>query len=74
MSRYLASILFIAITFSGLAQNSAKKHDLQGQVVDNLGEELPYVSIGVFKTSDSSYVAGIASGLNILGNLSQFRH
>ncbi len=35
-----------------------------GQVIDNVGEPLPYVSVAVFRVRDSSYVTGVATELN----------
>lgn len=47
----------------GGAQNNTI-YRLFGQILDDNTEPLPYVSVAVFKTSDSSYVKGAATELN----------
>lgn len=43
---------------------AAQKYKLSGQVYDNQGEPLPYVSIGVFNQKDSTYIKGAATEIN----------
>ena len=55
---------------SGYAQQSGKSgqfnkeaitYSFFGQVLDDKGEGLPYVSVAIFQNKDSSYVKGAAT-------------
>ncbi|MGB0887871.1 MAG: TonB-dependent receptor domain-containing protein [Vicingaceae bacterium] len=48
----------------GKFKNKGLTYSLFGQVLDDNGEGLPYVSVAVFKGKDSSYVKGAATELN----------
>lgn len=66
---YIILTLFLVASLKaqrpgGKRSASQPKYSLYGQVLDNVGEPLPYVSVGVFKTKDSSYVNGAATELN----------
>lgn len=56
--------IFILLTTFALNTFSQQTYKLLGQVLDENGEGLPYVSIGLFKSKDSSYVSGTATELN----------
>jgi outer membrane receptor protein involved in Fe transport len=56
-------ILFFTFLVIGFAQKPTT-YKLFGQIYDDIGESLPYVSVALFKTSDSSYVKGAATELN----------
>jgi outer membrane receptor protein involved in Fe transport len=70
MIKNLATIILVLCTTLAFSQKGGRpgmgkvKFSLYGQVLDNVGENLPYVSIGVFKSKDSSYVAGAATEMN----------
>ena len=46
------------------SQGSKATYTLFGQVLDDKGEGLPYVSVGVFNSNDSSYAKGAATEIN----------
>lgn len=64
--------LFFAITLLFLSNyilaQSNKQQQLSGKVIDNKGELLPYVAVGVFNAKDSAYVSGAATDMD--GNFS----
>ena len=47
MKQNLFLFLAVLFCFNGFAQNG-KQHLLSGKVMDNKGELLPYVAIGIF--------------------------
>ena len=64
MKKTLFIIFFVWLFVNGFSQNKETNYTLYGQVLDDKGEGLPYVSIGVFKIKDSSYVKGAATEPN----------
>ncbi|MBL4593613.1 MAG: TonB-dependent receptor [Flavobacteriales bacterium] len=63
--KFLLSILLSLILFvSGFSQQGETTYSLYGQVLDDKGEGLPYVSIAVFNSKDSNYVKGGATEPN----------
>ncbi len=58
-------ILIFVLTFAviGFGQDKTT-YRLYGQILDDVQEGLPYVSVGVFNVSDSSYQKGAATELN----------
>ena len=67
MKQNLFLFLAVLFCFNGFAQNG-KQHLLSGKVMDNKGELLPYVAIGIFNIKDSSYTNGSATDID--GNFS----
>jgi len=62
----ILSLLFISSSFSqrrGMRKKGVT-YSLYGQIQDENGKGLPYVSIGVFRVRDSSYVKGAATEAN----------
>lgn len=64
MKHFFLIILSLMLFVSGFSQKEPTTYSLYGQVLDNNGAGLPYVSIGVFNSKDSSYVKGTASEPN----------
>jgi outer membrane receptor protein involved in Fe transport len=63
--KYILSILVtFLLILNGFSQNQPQTYSLYGQVVDDKGVGLPYVSIGMFNAKDSSYVKGTATEPN----------
>ncbi|MCB0402389.1 MAG: TonB-dependent receptor [Flavobacteriales bacterium] len=60
----LTILLAVLFTMGVQAQRPTEKFSVYGQVFDNAGEPLPYVSVALFQTKDSTYAAGAASELN----------
>ncbi len=59
------SILFSLLLFiNGFSQTGETTYSLFGQVLDDKGGGLPYVSIGLFNAKDSNYVKGAATEIN----------
>ncbi len=48
----------------GKHKKQAITYSLFGQVLDDKGDGLPYVSVAIFKAKDSSYVKGAATEPN----------
>lgn len=61
---FLIGLLFLADLLS--AQTNYK---IIGQILDDKKEPLPYVAVAIFKSSDSSYVKGVATEMNGKFNL-----
>ena len=57
----MKQIFFIFIFITTSVFVFAQKRELSGQVLDNTGKPLPYVSVGVFNAVDSSYTKGTAT-------------
>ena len=60
----LSILLSLSFFFNGVSQNAPTTYSLFGQILDDKGAGLPYVSIGVFSLTDSSYVKGTATEPN----------
>ena len=63
MKHNLIIFFLLLLCFDTFAQTT-KPHQLSGKVIDNKGEAVPYASVAVFQTSDSSYVNGAASDMD----------
>lgn len=63
--KYILFILFSStLCFASFGQYQEQKYTVSGQVIDDQGVELPYVSVGVFNEIDSSYVGGTATDID----------
>ncbi|NQX99363.1 MAG: carboxypeptidase regulatory-like domain-containing protein, partial [Flavobacteriales bacterium] len=45
-------------------RKKAVTYSLYGQIMDDKGKGLPYVSVGIFNSNDSNYVKGAATEPN----------
>ncbi|MCO6498807.1 MAG: TonB-dependent receptor [Vicingus serpentipes] len=57
-------IVLLGCFLDAFSQGSKKTYTLFGQVLDDQGTGLPYVSVGVFNAKDSSYAKGVATEMN----------
>ena len=64
MKSLLSILLSLILFVSGFSQQGETTYSLYGQVLDDKGEGLPYVSIAVFNSKDSNYVKGGATEPN----------
>ncbi len=63
MKQNLYLFFILLLCFNAFTQTT-KPHQLSGKIIDSKGEAVPYASVAVFQTSDSSYINGAASDMD----------